>query len=239
MEIFKEAFEMKHIYAMRRSDGAVKIGFSANPEQRLSTVGSAIRMVVTLEFVHPKCKKFERVEDIAQKLCVDKHNVGEWFWITVDEAKRAIERAVRIVDGLEPDVTIGVKLSKRYESRSLVPCRMKRVLYLSAGKRTVYMPTPRQLEVLERLRDGESVHRADVQNNIRGPLVSKKFAEMDEHGNLSITEAGLAVLVPEALPAPDPNSANSADYNDAMKTVLRLMRNDQIHLARYVLEREE
>lgn len=37
---------MKHVYAMRRSDGAVKVGISVNPDNRRISVGYEVRLLI-------------------------------------------------------------------------------------------------------------------------------------------------------------------------------------------------
>lgn len=96
---------MKHVYGMQRADGAVKIGISVDPHTRKITVGREVRQPVDVSFSIPLRSDARKVEVAAHKLLREKHETGEWFLVSVEEAMNAVSQAVRIVDGEEPDIT--------------------------------------------------------------------------------------------------------------------------------------
>jgi hypothetical protein len=99
---------MKHVYGMTRDDGAVKIGISHDPHARKVYVKHEIRQPVSVSFQIPKRSDARAVEVIAHKLLADQHDVGEWFWVSVEDAMAAVSLAVDIVEGRSLDVTAGV-----------------------------------------------------------------------------------------------------------------------------------
>lgn len=96
---------MKHVYAMQRADGAVKVGISTNPDSRKKTVAVEVRQSVNVSFAIPPRSDARAVEIAAHKLLRDKHETGEWFFVSVEEAMAAISLAVDIVEGRAPDIT--------------------------------------------------------------------------------------------------------------------------------------
>lgn len=96
---------MKHVYAMQRPDGAIKIGISKNPEKRKVEVSAAIQQQVSLMFTLPIREDARRIEDVSHKLLQSKHDAGEWFLVSVEEAMQSISHAVAIVEGRAPDTT--------------------------------------------------------------------------------------------------------------------------------------
>lgn len=99
---------MKHVYAMQRADGAVKIGMSADPKQRQISVGREVKQSVDLMFSIPLRSDAREVEKIAHKLLLDKRETGEWFLVSVEEAMWAISHAVEIIEGRAPDITSNI-----------------------------------------------------------------------------------------------------------------------------------
>jgi T5orf172 domain/Ribbon-helix-helix protein, copG family len=130
-----EKEDMKQVYVMRRADGAVKIGISADPSSRRKAVSSAVRQTVShLASTHPM-KNAREIELIAHKILADKHEYGEWFWVTVDEAKSAVEMAVDIFEGRLDDVTGHVSFFPKRDPD--LPC--------SAIRRNIHLPKPQIL----------------------------------------------------------------------------------------------
>lgn len=112
---------MKSIYAMVRRDGAVKVGMSKDPQARSTAVASYIKQPVIVAFFSEVRRDADIVEKTAHKLLAEKQLRGEWFTVTVDEAKAAIERAISIVDGLEEDVTTEIKFKRTDLSKATDP----------------------------------------------------------------------------------------------------------------------
>jgi hypothetical protein len=131
---------MKRVYVMRRADGAVKVGISTDPPFRRKAVSSAVRQTVShLASTHPM-KNAREIERIAHKILADKHEYGEWFWVTVDEAKSAVEMAVDIFEGRSTDVTCHVPFFPKRNPD--LPC--------SEIRRNIHLPKP-QILALELL----------------------------------------------------------------------------------------
>ena len=53
---------MKHVYAMWRTDGAVKVGISVDPDTRKILVGREVRQEVDVSFVIPPRSDARAVE---------------------------------------------------------------------------------------------------------------------------------------------------------------------------------
>lgn len=90
-----------YVYVMERSDGSMKIGSSMQPDRRrLELCG--VRILHSVPNGNPY-----RVEHIAHRLLTvaGKRVKGqrECFWVSLEEAVSAIDRAERIVSGREPE----------------------------------------------------------------------------------------------------------------------------------------
>jgi hypothetical protein len=84
-----------HIYAMAAGTRAVKIGRAWEPHSRLKCLQTAHYEKLTLEYVIG-CTEIEAltVERHCHRVLRDRHISGEWFRISVDEARRKLkERA--------------------------------------------------------------------------------------------------------------------------------------------------
>jgi Meiotically up-regulated gene 113 len=110
---------MKHVYAMRRPDGAIKLGISGAPETRKNGLSCQIKKPVDIMFLIQKRPDARIVEGISHKLLEKKRDTGEWFFITVEEAMQAVSQAVDIVEGLLPDTTGELKRSSERKCVSL------------------------------------------------------------------------------------------------------------------------
>lgn len=90
---------MRRVYVIE-GDGRLKIGVSLRPRQRVFRVRGALSVIYEAE-PHPDAYK---VEQMAHRLLTleGKHLEGEWFSVSLDEARAAIARAERIIDGHEP-----------------------------------------------------------------------------------------------------------------------------------------
>ena len=77
--------EMKHVYAMLRSDGLVKVGISDNPRSRRSSVASMSGQAVTVEHATGLRSDALGVESIAHRLLKAKHHQGEWFSVSKED----------------------------------------------------------------------------------------------------------------------------------------------------------
>ena len=90
-------------YVIRATTGEVKVGRSTQPERRLRELrcyhGPDIQLVHKSNLtIHA-----ERIEKLAHKLLTLSHVHHEWFTATVEEAVEAIERAITIAGGHEPE----------------------------------------------------------------------------------------------------------------------------------------
>lgn len=81
-----------------RGGGCVKVGRSANPQRRLKEISAASGTHVSLEFATEPMEVANFVEREAHRLLQNKRSHGEWFNVTVDEARAAIESAIKLVD---------------------------------------------------------------------------------------------------------------------------------------------
>ena len=96
---------MKHVYAMQRADGAVKIGISGDLRHRCFSLKAQTRQNVEVSYKTDIRDDARLVESVAHRLLKDKQHLGEWFWVSVEEATAAISHAVDIIEGRMPDVT--------------------------------------------------------------------------------------------------------------------------------------
>lgn len=91
------------VYVMEDDAGRRKIGHSANPSRRSFEIGKTPLRVV---HEHQPSSHAYKIEKAAHRLLrlAGKHIEGELFTASIEECVAAIERAERIVAGLEPDV---------------------------------------------------------------------------------------------------------------------------------------
>lgn len=109
---------LAQVYIME-DRGAFKVGHSKNPNDRRRQLGAHLKVVHTSQ----PMANARRVEWLAQRLLAlaGKRVAGELFSATLDEAKIAIARAVRIEAGLEPDVTAPRAVKQSQELRQNCP----------------------------------------------------------------------------------------------------------------------
>lgn len=96
---------MKHVYAMSRPNGAIKVGISGELEIRKRNLSCQIKQPVELVFSGPKRADARMVEKIAHELLGEKRDTGEWFFVSMQEAMDAVSLAVDIVEGRVEDNT--------------------------------------------------------------------------------------------------------------------------------------
>jgi hypothetical protein len=121
---------MKHVYAMQRADGSVKVGISEDPDRRKGGLISETRQSVSLIFATAARSDARRVEDIAHKILRDGHQTGEWFVVPIESAMSAVSQAVEIVEGLRLDTT---KTIPKINKRSTPLRESKRHYHVSVG----------------------------------------------------------------------------------------------------------
>ncbi len=94
------------VYVFEASDGTVKVGHSRAPERRVTQVS---REKLRLAYVSELLVEAERVERLAHRLLAmaGKRLRGEWFSVSAHEAIEAIDRSLRICEGLEPAPVVG------------------------------------------------------------------------------------------------------------------------------------
>lgn len=93
--------QVGHVYVMEGEHGTVKVGHSKNPDVRLYALDSSGRRLKLVYQTGPR-EDAQRVERLAHRLLKHVKVHGETFRISVADAKAAIERATRMVDGHEP-----------------------------------------------------------------------------------------------------------------------------------------
>ena len=104
---------MKCVYIMQRQDGAIKIGISSDPASRRLSLVSTVRQPVSHCASTYPMDEAKAIEGLAHRILVDHHDYGEWFWVSIEEAKAAVERAVGIYEGKIPDTVSGIPFNKR------------------------------------------------------------------------------------------------------------------------------
>jgi len=87
-----------HVYLMEIEGGAVKVGRAINPLKRLYEVQTSCPVKIRLVYASDKHSSPEAVEKAAHYLLREKRQHGEWFGVSVEQARAAIEEAVRMVD---------------------------------------------------------------------------------------------------------------------------------------------
>lgn len=84
---------MRHLYAISDGAGAVKIGVSGKVQHRLRALQVSHARALTLICSFPVLEA-KHAERYVHTLLADKRLLGEWFDITADEARTAIEAAL-------------------------------------------------------------------------------------------------------------------------------------------------
>ena len=109
--------EPAHIYIMRAPNGALKVGFSINPEQRRRSLGADIALVHTTDVIEDA----RRVEGLAHRLLVlnGKPIKGEWFEASLEAAIDAVEAAIKQAEGLE--LVLGGDFVRHGLSAEMIP----------------------------------------------------------------------------------------------------------------------
>ncbi|KAA1057171.1 GIY-YIG nuclease family protein [Azospirillum argentinense] len=81
------------VYVIAGDTGPVKIGVSINPKNRLSSVQNGHPHKLALRHVVPVAEAY-RIEGAVHAALADKRLNGEWFDVTADEARSAIDHAI-------------------------------------------------------------------------------------------------------------------------------------------------
>ncbi len=99
------------VYVVSGVVGPVKIGSSRSPIRRMAGLqtGYPQRLRCHGTWEHPRA---DLVEGRAQTLLARSQLVGEWFNVPVTKAIAAVERAIRIVDGVEA----------AHDAQTVIPC---------------------------------------------------------------------------------------------------------------------
>lgn len=100
-------------------EGRSKIGVSWEPERRLRELraksdGEPLSVAAT--FAPPRA---DLVERCAHYLLREKRQVGEWFFVTADEAEAAVRQAIESVDAGWDGSQIVAASQRRYEAAKL------------------------------------------------------------------------------------------------------------------------
>jgi hypothetical protein len=120
---------------MRAPDGAIKLGYSADPIRRRDEIANQIGED-GLELLY-QTKPIERVEEterLAHRMLalLGKHIRTEWFEATLDQAHKAIRIAKRQAEGLE--LPLGARLKHWSDDR---PMRHAEVVRIFLPKKIV------------------------------------------------------------------------------------------------------
>lgn len=87
-----------HVYVVMDGDGKAKIGRTSYPESRLKSLQGKDRKHLTMPYLSPNTLLAALVELRAQTLVADRFIKNEWFQLSCEEAKAAIEQAIVDVD---------------------------------------------------------------------------------------------------------------------------------------------
>ncbi len=109
-----------NVYVFKSDHGLVKIGKSKNPEKRLKGIQAASGLIIDLAHVR-EIENASVVERAAHILLWDKRRNGEWFDVSVEDAIKAIDRAIHELAKIEPKPP-----SLPIEPISKKQCRMAR-----------------------------------------------------------------------------------------------------------------
>jgi Meiotically up-regulated gene 113 len=87
-----------YVYVISAGEAAVKVGLATRPAERLSALQTAHYQHLTL-FYSIACTAHEavEVERRAHQILKDKRLSGEWFSVTPEEAKSAVDRAKELI----------------------------------------------------------------------------------------------------------------------------------------------
>lgn len=95
----------QRVYVMRRSDGAIKVGWTRNLKERRSNVEWRAKQIVELCCFTEATTRATRIEMIAHKILFSKHITREWFSTSAENAWKAIMLAQQISSGAISDFT--------------------------------------------------------------------------------------------------------------------------------------
>jgi DNA-binding XRE family transcriptional regulator len=114
---------VSHIYVIAAGDKTVKVGIARDPEKRCGFLQVGHHTPLEIAFTKSCEEKEARlVEQFTHRLLKEKHLRGEWFNVTVEEAKAVITEAIERVRAGEP----------------LPPSRLKKAKTLLRGRPPVW-----------------------------------------------------------------------------------------------------
>ncbi len=113
---------IQSVYVMAAENGQRKIGRSKNLESRLIAIRGVARCPVELEFHCEPTHESVAVERITHFLLKDKRIDGEWFSVSLEEARNAIIEAKCIAEGPDKEHYLAaiptLRMNKDRELRS-------------------------------------------------------------------------------------------------------------------------
>ena len=114
-----KALKWETVYVMDGGEQR-KVGRSNNPSRRKPEVSERKRQI-SVAYTSRYSAEAGRIERAAHRLLklAGKHIKGEWFSATVDECIEAIERAERVVAGIDPPIPPDVATSVRLQDEMI------------------------------------------------------------------------------------------------------------------------
>jgi Meiotically up-regulated gene 113 len=118
----------EHVYVISAEPEVVKIGLARDPARRLRGIqtGSYQKLELSYAFKCPEGKA-SAIERQAHLLLKDNRRAGEWFGVSVEQAKRAIAEATEII--LNAPITPANKLIKNSVPQRPYPVRREGRLF--------------------------------------------------------------------------------------------------------------
>jgi hypothetical protein len=80
-----------YLYAIDFGTGRIKIGKSSNPDKRIMQIRHSVGLEVVNKYISKEIRNFDSAEGFVHFVLNNvRHNIGEWFNITFDDAKETI-----------------------------------------------------------------------------------------------------------------------------------------------------
>lgn len=176
----------RSIYVVKSEAGPVKIGIATNAKKRFSALQTPSPVRLSLEYV-AQCDGWfiEKIEIAVHKTLRGKHEKGEWFSISVDEAVAAIQREAEI---------LGCDLTRVFIDVSPITPKQQQDTSRQQQTRRRQLRSPRHTtlaQVLKLLRQRAALSQEQVADRLGRP---QRFISQIEVGSHRVTVVELIEL---------------------------------------------
>jgi prevent-host-death family protein len=195
-----------HVYVISAGNATVKVGIAQNPEIRKQFLQAGHYEPLKVAFSHASDKKESQlIERFAHQILVTKRLQGEWFSVTVEEAKAAILEAIaRVQAGEKPPPYMWAK-KKSPQPQGCAAKSQRKVL----GKYMLTVSSQEYQRNLGKYYDVALTEPIVITHNGRERLVvlsAEAFRQMQRHTREvlpveALSDADLAAIAAAEVPA--------------------------------------